>query len=168
MHISPVSPSTGSQADSVQQVGISACNATCLPCKAQLVGFVGPNKDGSQALTAAPRSWQQDSSTVTFICDAPRASLSQSLTSDRPLDWGNTTQMVMRTTVRGYAMGIDGWFEVLSVTVLLLLLLLLLLHALLALGHTLWVWCYSEDTSEAWDTITELVSLALTSTVPHG
>lgn len=80
--------------------------------------------------------------------------------TDAALAEGNATKMIMRTTVRGYAMGLDGWFEVLSATVL-------LLHALLAILHTFWV-CRSGDTSEAWDSINELVSLALTSTVPQG
>ena len=74
---------------------------------------------------------------------------------------GNMTQMVMRAAVSGYALGIASWFDVLSAAVL-------VAHILLALGHTLWVVVYRGDTSEAWDTVTEMVAFALTSASPGG
>lgn len=77
------------------------------------------------------------------------------------LTQGNKPPMVMRTTISGYAMGLDEGNDYVWVLVL-------LLHALLALLHTIWVWCSRGGVSQAWGSITELVSLALTSTALQG
>ncbi|KAH6976404.1 hypothetical protein BKA56DRAFT_688086 [Ilyonectria sp. MPI-CAGE-AT-0026] len=74
---------------------------------------------------------------------------------------GNKPPMVMHTTISGYAMGLDEANDYVWVLVL-------LLHALLALLHAIWVWRSREGVSQAWGSITELVSLALTSTATQG
>lgn len=72
---------------------------------------------------------------------------------------GNLVPMVMLTTVNGYVLGAVGWFDYFCIAVL-------LLHALFALGHTIWV-LWHRETSDAWDTIPELLALAECSPPPE-
>ena len=62
------------------------------------------------------------------------------------------TRMVMRARVTGYVMAVSGWFDYLSVAVL-------LTHAVIAVAHTVWVLWHAQ-TSQAWDTVPELVALS--------
>lgn len=70
----------------------------------------------------------------------------------------NTTRMEMQAEYTGYAMIARDWFDFFCVAVL-------MAHALIALGHTLFV-CWRRETSSAWDTILELVALAYKSPPP--
>lgn len=72
---------------------------------------------------------------------------------------GNSTRMIMRATYTGYVMTASGWFEYFSIVIL-------LVHAAIALAHTIWVVFFRKETSGAWDTILELISLAQMSQPP--
>lgn len=65
----------------------------------------------------------------------------------------------MRTTFNGYVMSVDSWFDYFCVSVL-------SLHAIIALGHIVSI-LVAGKTSNAWDTIVELLSLAFLSPVPQ-
>jgi hypothetical protein len=70
-------------------------------------------------------------------------------------------QVKMEVTLWGYIMACQGWFDYLCVAVL-------LLHASMALGYTLYTSLISPTTSEAWETIPEMLALAQNSPVPEG
>jgi hypothetical protein len=71
-----------------------------------------------------------------------------------------TTQVTMRTMYVGYVLSAStspfNWFCIA----------LLLVHALLALAHTIWIIFFDRHTSNAWDSIPELVALAQKSEPP--
>ncbi|KAL3486647.1 hypothetical protein BJX62DRAFT_17625 [Aspergillus germanicus] len=64
----------------------------------------------------------------------------------------HATRMVMHAKFFGYALTPTNWFDYLSIV-------LLLAHILLAIAHTAWS-LWRGETSEAWDSIPELVALA--------
>ncbi|KAK3994420.1 hypothetical protein QBC44DRAFT_348974 [Cladorrhinum sp. PSN332] len=70
----------------------------------------------------------------------------------------SSTRMAMRATYTGYVMAARSWFDYLCMAIM-------LLHAVAALAHTGWMLWYGE-TSEAWDSISELVALAQRSSPP--
>lgn len=74
------------------------------------------------------------------------------------LDLERSTRMVMRVTFTGYMMAADNWFDYLCVAAM-------MVHALAALIHTVWVVWHAE-TSEAWDSIPEMIGLAQRSPPP--
>jgi hypothetical protein len=80
---------------------------------------------------------------------------------EAPGDESQFMKMTMHAVVSGYALGIEGWLDILAAVVL-------LLHILLALGHMLWVAGVRGGSSEAWDTMTELTASALTLVPPSG
>ena len=72
----------------------------------------------------------------------------------------NSTRMEMRAIFRGYVIAAVDWFDYLSIG-------LLLLHILVAFAHTAYV-LFSRQTSEAWDSIPELIALSQASPPPAG
>ncbi|KAL2822272.1 hypothetical protein BDW59DRAFT_149635 [Aspergillus cavernicola] len=75
------------------------------------------------------------------------------------LEGRGATRMVMRAKFFGYALTPMNWFDYLSIA-------LLLTHILLAAVHTIWS-LWRGETSEAWDTIPELVALSQQSPPAH-
>jgi hypothetical protein len=71
---------------------------------------------------------------------------------------GNTTRMVTHAIFTGFTMVANGWFDYFCIVVL-------LAHAIIALGHTIFV-CWRRETGSAWDTILEFVALAHKSPAP--
>lgn len=78
-----------------------------------------------------------------------------------PRPSGDVTKLTMRTFLQGYVMAATGWFDYISVA-------LLLSHALIALLFTLWVVLWRRTTSDVWETIPELLVLAQNSPAPKG
>ena len=72
----------------------------------------------------------------------------------------NSTRMEMRAVFTGYVIAAIDWFDYLSIG-------LLLLHIIIALSHTVHVLC-TRQTSEAWDSVSELVALSQMSPPPTG
>ncbi|KAL4770543.1 hypothetical protein BDW60DRAFT_223888 [Aspergillus nidulans var. acristatus] len=68
------------------------------------------------------------------------------------LEGRNWTEMTMRAWFFGYAMTPQNWFDYVAI-------ILLLTHVFLAFAHTIWS-LWRGETSEAWDTIPELVALS--------
>jgi hypothetical protein len=69
-----------------------------------------------------------------------------------------SSRMMMTAWYKGYVMLLDGWFDTLCVVVL-------LAHIAIALMHTGWV-TWWRDTSGAWDSMVEMLALAITSPTP--
>lgn len=69
-----------------------------------------------------------------------------------------SARFVMKAYFTGYVMATVGWVDYLCVVVL-------LIHILIAICHTIWVIVFNQS-SEAWDTIPELVALAQKSPPP--
>lgn len=74
----------------------------------------------------------------------------------------NTTKVMVRAFYEGYALSSSSsWFNWFCIA-------LLLTHAVLALAHSVWVVFIQQQSSNAWDTIPELVALAQKSDPPLG
>ncbi|KAJ4256090.1 hypothetical protein NW762_009166 [Fusarium torreyae] len=67
-------------------------------------------------------------------------------------------ELKMQMQLHGYAMSVVGWFDYLCIVVL-------LTHALIALTHSIWI-VWHERTSDAWESMTELMALCLNSERP--
>lgn len=77
----------------------------------------------------------------------------------KPSDFA--TLLTVRAYFHGYVMAASAWFDYFSIV-------LLLSHALMALIFTLWVVIVRPTTSDAWETIPEMLALAQNSPAPEG
>ncbi|KPM42359.1 hypothetical protein AK830_g4230 [Neonectria ditissima] len=75
-----------------------------------------------------------------------------------PANADNLARLTMQVTLHGFVMAAVGWFDYLCICVL-------LCHALIAIAHTAWV-LWWRRTSDAWESITELMALSLNSERP--
>lgn len=78
----------------------------------------------------------------------------------KPSSTTPTTELSMRVFSEGYAMAITGWFDYVSVIVL-------LSHAAIALGFSVWLIFFHGVSSDSWETIPEMVALAQNSPPPE-
>jgi len=77
----------------------------------------------------------------------------------RPPNADEQIQVKMSLSLKGHAMAAVGWFDILSI-------ILLLAHVVIALGHVLVLLCLGKHFS-AWESIPELLALALNSEPPE-
>ncbi|RFN53302.1 hypothetical protein FIE12Z_2452 [Fusarium flagelliforme] len=70
----------------------------------------------------------------------------------------NNAKLHMQMELHGYAMSAESWFDFLCIVVL-------LTHTMIALGHSVWV-VWHRRTSDAWENITEVLTLGLNSDRP--
>ncbi|KAH8894664.1 hypothetical protein GQ53DRAFT_643452 [Thozetella sp. PMI_491] len=119
-----------------------------------------PNYNASRFLEAWPyRDWtieREDLARTLVRYGEPK----ESFPAPKILQSGNMTRMVTRARFTGYVLSSTGWFDYLCIVVL-------LTHSVLALAHTLFV-VWRGETSGAWDTILELITLAKTSRPPSS
>jgi hypothetical protein len=117
------------------------------------------NLDASHLLVTSPTNGM-DTSNITLVRTIVRQGEPiESFSRPAMLSADNSTRFVMRAYYTGYVITAQDWFDYLSLAIL-------LLHALMALVHTVWIVYYAR-TSDAWDTITEFISLAQASPVPE-
>ncbi len=76
-------------------------------------------------------------------------------------DQQKSTKFTVQVEAQGYAYSSRGTAAKFSVVVL-------LLHLSIALGHFLYTWFYSRESSDSWSSISELVALAMRSTSPQS
>lgn len=76
-------------------------------------------------------------------------------------DQQKSTKFTVQVEAQGYAYSSRGTAAIFSVVVL-------LLHLSIALGHFLYTWLYSRESSDSWSSISELVALAMRSTSPQS
>ena len=87
--------------------------------------------------------------------------LGSPLESFRPATVQNLTQLQMNVSQNGLAIAAIGWFDYFCIAIL-------LLHALIALTHAFWVVFKSKETSDAWESIPELMALGINSERPQA
>ena len=102
-----------------------------------------------EPLVSSP--WNKSSATTLVRIGGPKNSR-DSETSNK------NVKLNMQMELHGYAMSVESWFDRLCIAVL-------LIHTIIALGHTVWVVWYGR-TSDAWETMTEILTLGLNSDRP--
>ncbi|RNJ60512.1 hypothetical protein D7B24_007435 [Verticillium nonalfalfae] len=86
--------------------------------------------------------------------------LNKPKTAFSPESANDMVSVKLQMILPGYAMSARGWFDRLCMAIL-------MAHAVIALGHTLWVLWHGE-TSDAWESMTELIALSLESDRPSS
>ncbi|RXG43685.1 hypothetical protein VDGE_01292 [Verticillium dahliae] len=98
-------------------------------------------------------SWTAETAKKLVNLDKPKTAFS-------PEGAYDMVSVKLQMILPSYVMSARGWFDRLCMAIL-------MAHALIALGHTFWVLWYGE-TSDAWESMTELIDLTLESDRPSS